>query len=500
MKRRGAYCWLAMLPFLPGVLWGAKTITVQQTRDLQPALDNAAPGDKIVLTAGATFTGNFLLPLKTGTGLITIQSSAAAELPEGRRVSPQDVARLAKLVSPSDVPVLAAAPSAHGYRLIGLAFSAAPGVYSQGLISLGSLTTRNKDALPYDIELDRVLVLGDPVAGGKRGVFLNTGAASVKNSYIGDIKSKTQDAQAICSCNAIGPIEIQNNYLEASGENIMFGGCETAIVGVVPSDITVAHNHLFKPMAWKQEGWFVKNLFEVKNGRRLRVDGNRFENNWTSAQNGFAILFTPRGDGRDEKGREFGIAEDISFTNNVVINSESGVNILGRDEARPNSESYLRGLSIRNNLFEKITGRMFQTIRGPRDVTVDHNTCLGTLDAFWMTEDVTTGLVITSNVFIRGGYGLHTYAGEGSRGFSQYFPGVIMQTNVIVGGDPQVYGGNYTPATLAAVGFTDPAAGNYTLGPKSQLRGKARDGRDPGVNFAALQAAQAGVQQTAGRP
>lgn len=500
MRGRSTLGMLLMLTGLSEALWASQTLVIQQSRDLQPALDKAAPGDTIVVAAGVTFTGNFLLPFKNQAGIITIRSSRAGELPEGRRVSPEDVSKMATWVSPSNGPVLATAPYAHDYRLIGIVFRAAPGIYSQGLVSLGSLTTTNKDSLPFNLELDRVVILGDPAAGAKRGVFLNTGMASVKNSYIAEIKSKTQDAQAICACNATGPIEIQNNYLEASGENVMFGGCVTGIIGIVPSDITVVRNHLFKPLGWKQEGWFVKNLFEVKNGRRIRIDGNRFENNWTSAQNGFGILFTPRADGRDEKGRAFGIAEDISFTNNSVINSDQGLNIMGRDEGKPSSNSFLRGLTVRNNLFEKIPGRMFQTIRGPRDVTVDHNTCLGTNDAFWVTEDVTTGLVVTNNILLRGEYGLHTSSGEGSRSFPQFFPGGILQGNVIVGGDSQLYGGNYTPANLAAVGFTDPAGGNYNLGPRSQFRGKGRDGRDPGIDFAALQAAQAGVVQTSRRP
>ena len=53
------------------------TITVQAGGNLQTAINSARPGDVIRLQAGATFTGNFTLPNKTGTGWVTIRTSAA---------------------------------------------------------------------------------------------------------------------------------------------------------------------------------------------------------------------------------------------------------------------------------------------------------------------------------------------------------------------------------------------------------------------------------------
>lgn len=42
------------------------TITVNAGDNLQQAINNALPGDTIVIEAGANFTGNFLLPPKSG--------------------------------------------------------------------------------------------------------------------------------------------------------------------------------------------------------------------------------------------------------------------------------------------------------------------------------------------------------------------------------------------------------------------------------------------------
>ena len=46
---------------------GATTVTVKTGGDLQRALDTARPGDEIVLEAGASFVGNFVLPLRPAT-------------------------------------------------------------------------------------------------------------------------------------------------------------------------------------------------------------------------------------------------------------------------------------------------------------------------------------------------------------------------------------------------------------------------------------------------
>src|SRR5690242_12503609 len=75
-------------------------IYVKAGDSVQAALNVALPGDVITLEAGATFTGNFVLPNKTGTGTIRIESSALSNLPQ-RRVTPADKANMPKLVAPN---------------------------------------------------------------------------------------------------------------------------------------------------------------------------------------------------------------------------------------------------------------------------------------------------------------------------------------------------------------------------------------------------------------
>jgi len=81
----------------------------------------------------------------------------------------------------------------------------------------------------------------------------------------------------------------------------MFGGALPAIPNLVPSNIEIRRNYFFKPLSWKVGHpsyagihWGVKNLLEFKNARGVVVDGNVFENSWTDAQIGYAVLFTVR--------------------------------------------------------------------------------------------------------------------------------------------------------------------------------------------------------------
>src|SRR5215468_2384630 len=100
----------------------ARTIHVPAGGDLQAALNSAQLGDVVTLQAGATYAGRLVLPRKEGVGWIVVRTNASdSQLASGgaRRVSPEAAPRMARLTAPGGA-VVALAPGAHHYRLIGL--------------------------------------------------------------------------------------------------------------------------------------------------------------------------------------------------------------------------------------------------------------------------------------------------------------------------------------------------------------------------------------------
>src|SRR5690349_11989549 len=55
---------------------GPRTVTLKSGDDLQRALEEARPGDTLVLQAGAVFVGPFTLPRKAGAEFIEVRTSA----------------------------------------------------------------------------------------------------------------------------------------------------------------------------------------------------------------------------------------------------------------------------------------------------------------------------------------------------------------------------------------------------------------------------------------
>jgi hypothetical protein len=230
--------------------------------DLQKAIDAASPGDTIRLRAGETFAGPFLLRAKAAsTQYIEIRSDAtdASLPPDGVRLVPSGKsgantsrALLPRLIGRGEnyrtTPVVSTEPGAHHYLL---RFLEIDGVANEGwetLIALGDDTTGSP---VHDIVLDRVYAHGDFAKGQKRGIALNGSRMDILHSYISDIRAVGFDSQAIAGWNGAGPFRIVNNYIEAAGENIMFGGADPAVYNLVPTDIEISRNHIAKPLEWQ---------------------------------------------------------------------------------------------------------------------------------------------------------------------------------------------------------------------------------------------------------
>jgi hypothetical protein len=473
---------------IPPLTVTGRIVAIPANGNLQAALDAAQPGDTLVLEAGATYTGPFMLPNKAGAGWITLQSSRLEQglPPAGVRAGPEHADAMPKLVTRHG-SALIAADGAHHYRLVGLEIAPAPGVYLYNLVDIG--TGHGPDQLASHFIFERSYLHGDATAGTRRGIAMNAAHMAVIDSYLADFKDPNADSQAICGWNGPGPFKIMNNYLEGAGENVMFGGGRPSIPNVVPSDIEIRGNHFSKPLAWKGNRWSVKNLAELKNGRRVLFDGNLFEHSWPHSQVGFAIVLTPRGEA------PWAVVEDVTLTNNIVRHAEHGVNIMGRDGQSARTASRIL---IRNNLFDNINGLLFQILHAPADVAIEHNTGVSRKAVIFVEGAATPNLVLRNNLLAHGQYGIiGTGTRPGTPTISRYFSGATIDSNVFFGGQS---GTQYPPGStfvsLGQVGFVAPNAGDWRLRPDSPFRKRASGGRDLGVDLVELGAALGTSGQT----
>jgi hypothetical protein len=325
----------------------------------------------------------------------------------------------------------------------------------------------------------------------QRGLSLNSAESTVSNSYISNIHGVGYDTQAIAGWNGPGPFHIINNYLEGAGENVLFGGADPGIPNLVPSDIEIRRNYVFKPLSWKVghptyagKHWTVKNSLELKNARNVIIDGNVFENCWTDGQTGIPILFTVR---NQEGTAPWSILENVVFTNNIVKGAEGGLNLLGSDNERPSQRS--SGVMIANNLFTDIKGP-FLTLNGYNKVSLLHNTHFQTGNITILYGTPVQQLVYRDNLTIRAatGYGVFGDSlGEGVVALRKFAPDAVFKNNLLVLADGSLYPeSNYFPASIDKVGFVNFEKGDYRLAPASPFRKASSEGQAVGCDWEKL--------------
>src|SRR5256886_8940619 len=232
----------------------ANTIDVPPGADLQAALDQAQPGDTIRLAAGHTYTGAFTLPMKSGSEYVTVRTSATdAELPPmGVRIRPSDSHLLATVTSAGG-SVFTAAPGAHHFRFVGLEIAPTPRTFLYNVVTLGDGSETEVAQQPHDIEFEWCYIHGDPTVGSRRGIAMNGGNLKVLASYLSDFKEVGADSQALAGWGGAGPFTVLGHYLEAAGENLMFGGAGPRSPGPIPSALNLQANHLFKTVTWEDD-------------------------------------------------------------------------------------------------------------------------------------------------------------------------------------------------------------------------------------------------------
>jgi len=456
-----------------------RIIKVPSGGDLQGAINTARSGDVIELEAGGVYAGRIDLTEKPLTDFVTIRSSRSSELPEGKRISPEQKPLLATIKSGMlGRAAVYASNGAHHYRFVGIEFVPSSSIYNYGLVVLGGSETR-PDRVPHDIELDRCYIHSLPTGKTRRGIALNSARTVIKNSYIEGFAGKSEESQGICGWSGTRDVKILNNYVEGGAENIMFGGSDPANAELIPSGIEVSGNVLFKPETWKQNKFTVKTLFELKNAKGVRFTNNYLANNWE----GSAFRITVR---NQDGGAPFSTIEDVEISGNIIVGAGEGINILGSDDTYPSQ--MLKRLTIRDNLFLNLGGEGFEgsgyfiQVASGDTITIKNNTVFNRGNIITFYGDQPRAFVFTNNVTGHGLYGVHGPIDVNSAAARSMIHGNIFFNNMGVGsGDVNFPPGNEFVESVDKVGFMDVAAKDFRLKPGSKYC--TANGNCAGISF-----------------
>jgi hypothetical protein len=509
------------------------TISVKAGGDLQSALDSASCGDTIALQAGASFPGSFTIPAKAcdDAHWIIIRTSApdSALPPEGNRITPcyagvaslpgrpaypcpSPINVMAKIVAESAGPgPIRLADGANHVRFLGLELTrTAPGQIVYDLVVAPGASA---DHLVFD----RIWAHGTPHDETSRGIALaGMTYAAVVDSYLNDfhctaVAGACTDAQAIgggVGDLPMGPYKIVDDFLEASGENVMFGG---GPANQNPQDIEIRENHFYKPLIWMpgQPGFvggtgghpfIVKNHFELKNGVRILFEGNILENNWGGfSQIGFSILLTPKnggggfqiGNGRSDSGQLSKGAWNESIHDVVIDDVDATAYSGGGTFLQEGNDDNLAAI---------------------HDVVVNHVTAVGpNVDTMLVVGNARSNPIMnnfawTNSIFAAGKNGVYSTGGTTNCAHDAGGPAGTLKAcfnpytfshNAIIGAEGTWPSGTLIPATPDAVQFVqynNGVGGNYELQSSSPYKNAGSDGLDLGANIAAVASTIANVQ------
>jgi hypothetical protein len=541
-------------------------INVNAGGNLQSALNNANCGDVIQLQAGATFTGQFIVPAKncdTNHWIIVRTSAPDSALPaEGQRATPcyagvaslqgrpqyscanpKNVMAKVEIQIQGDGP-FKFAPGANYYRFTGLEITRPAGTPGPAALMVGQGTADH-------IVVDRSWLHGAPQDETHLGVNLsgmtnvalidsyfsdfhciaNTGACTDAHAVAGGIGS-TQD----------GPFKIQDNFLEASSEGILFGGGAATLS---PADITITNNHFWKPWQWMPGSpnfiggpngnpFVVKNHLELKNAVRVLVEANLMENNWGGfSQTGYGILLTPKNQHTASGADICPLCQvtDVTIRYSQVSHAGGGIGLAtsvsgnGTDGAPA-----LAGTrwSIHDVVLDDISkryvgsGEAFQVSNGwpthpLNTITINHVTAFPDTTSHMMSigniyyaTAPMYGFVFTNNMMVTGRYPIWNTGGSTScssldvpvSSIRKCFTTATFTDNALIAA-PQSFppsawpSDNLFPATAGDamfVNYNNGDGGNYELQPNSPYKNKGTDGKDLGADIVGLNAALANVE------
>lgn len=469
---------------------------VQNAVDIAKAR-NTVP-QKVILPAGcrADSSVGIVGKVPVGNEMITIISSGT--LPANHvRIGPasESGAQMFTIrATGANVGAFNTQTTSHHYILRGLILEAS--VQQNEIVRLGNPATEDTEAeISHNFIIQHCIIrpTNEPTVNISNGIVLNANDVSIIDSRIEPLSFSGLESHNTLSYSASGRHVIDNNSYGGASINLFYGGAASAIRGLVPSDIEITANDLTRPPEWKPSNpaWDGRNrnnkgAWELKIGSYIVSRGNKLSNVFTDGQQGIAAFIQATCDSGN-----WATANYVDFSYSWFYTIEQGIEFRASEYlAIPQS----RKSWFTNNLLEVLTTRAYLFLTA-WEVRMNHNTSLSNANSTSVSDGTMRGpgFIYQNSIAFNGDFGwFGSGFGQGTSGFNVYQPGFIFRDSLQVGGSA----GNYTspvsgmqfPANQAAVQFTDPATGVWSLSASSPYKNDANDGTDPGVDWGALQA------------
>ena len=576
------YCGLGDVPHVPGARDGPAQLPtscyytgmdgtpspgkVLTGTDPNALYAEAQCGDVIMLTAGESIAENPTFPHKNcdEQHYITIRTSTPdSQLPaEGTRTNPCYFG-VASLPGRPTFPTCPAGGAANlGFKIVPPL--SATSVFGDHIRFIGIEFAKRAGNIWYGLDLtgsdhiifDRVWIHGNPKEDADHGIMLkDTHNIAIINSYLNEFHCNTAPGGSCTDAHPIGggnntqvgmyhgTFKIYGNFLEGSGQSIIFGGGNSVDTSL---DIDIEGNFLFKPLTWDAADpsfdggvnghpYLVKNHFELKNAGRVLFRGNRLMNVWAGfTQDGASILlFAVSQNGLCPQTCQ---VHDVTLAYNYVTNAEQALQIVNGGVGQGWFAFEGKNYSIHDFLADGLDfptayapGTQFKVELGNgttapasdilTNVSINHITLVeqavttgGFLSIVGGAPAAQAGIVWKNSAVFGGKYGVFSTGGTGNcanapaRTPTEKFNACWNEPydfshNLILNGDTIPYGvwpaGNITNITSQVetyVNFNGGAFGDYHLASNSPGKNAADDGTDIGADVSTLMQEIAGIR------
>jgi hypothetical protein len=437
---------------------------------------------------------------KLGAGYATVRTDTV--LPD-RAVDTTDLRWMAKIATRgANEPAMRIDAGVRGVRFRGIGFVALPNVTNLNtLVFVGMKDGQDTKTtvVPSEIVLDRVVMYAHDRLDVTRCALFNARRVALVRSTLW-CHGGSPDAMALGGWTGSQQLLIEGNRITGNGHGILFGGNDAPDSTLMPRDLVIRGNRIYKPLSW--HGRPGKTLLELKMADGVEIAGNVFEGHWITEQaNGFAILLKST---NQSGGNPWAQTTNVHLHHNIIRKVAGVFNIAASPE-KP--AKYASRFLIEQNLiydvgpmFDRWSGYLLQLTGPVDDFAFRHNTFVHSGPAAGLAAvDADEGRRLAErfnwqdNVMTRGQYGFKSSVGDGAKALTALAGTSWLWSGNVLAGEGQ--SGAYPLTTsfvpsVSWVGFADLRSGD----PRGFALPAASKFRSAGADVAAVRAATEGAR------